>query len=370
MSMLDQPLVRRQAIALISLFIFGSSAVVGVSTTVAQDAWIALLMGFLGSIPVLLIYARVMKLNPGEDIFRIFEKTTGKAFGRIMTLFMTWYALHLCALVMRNFSEFLMITALPETPQIPVLAVMLVTVGLLAKSGGKALGKWAVIAWPVVIGMVMITVVMSFNIYQYDNILPVFEHRITEIAKSSFQVFSFPFTETVIFLGIADCFDVQEGPYRAYLWGASISAVILLVVTFRNLFVLGPIVMTSSYFPSYMAARIIAIGNFISRIEGSISVNFILAGIVKITLCLIVASRGLAILLGVENWRNLVFPAGFVALALSQILYGSTMQMYAFLVYYPFYALPFEVLLPVLIWIFSEVHARRKKQAQIAAGAV
>ncbi len=361
--MLNQPLNRRQISAILIMYVFGSSAVLGVSNEVAQDTWIALTLGALCSVPILLLYARLVRLNPGENIFGIFERTMGKAAGKIATVFMTWYAIHLCALVMRNFSEFLKITALFDTPQIAVLAVMLVTVGVLARSGPKALGKWAIIVMPIVMGMVAITVVMSLNIYQYQLILPILEHKMTDILRNAFQAFSFPFTETVLILGIADSFDPRESPYKAYLWGLAISAMTLLFVTFRNLFVLGPIVMASSYFPSFMAARIIAIGDFISRIEGSISVNFILAGIVKITLCLIVASRGLSRLLGIRNWQSIVFPTGLAALALSQILYANVMQMYTFVAYYVYYALPFEVALPLLAWILSEVRARRKKTA-------
>lgn len=361
--MLDQPLNRRQITAILIMFTFGSSAVLGFSSEVAQDTWIALALGALCSVPILLLYARLVRLNPGENVFGIFERTMGKAAGKIATVFLTWYAIHLCALVMRNFSEFLKITALFDTPQIAVLAVMLVTVGLLARSGPKALGKWAVITMPIVIGMVAITVVLSLNIYRYEMILPILEHKVTDIFNSAFQAFSFPFTETVLTLGIADFFGARESPYKAYLWGLAISAATLLLVTFRNLLVLGPVVMASSYFPSYMAARIIAIGDFISRIEGSISVNFILAGIVKITLCFIVASRGLSSLLGIRNWQSIVFPTGFAALALSQILYANVMQMYAFVAYYAYYALPFEVALPLIAWIFSEVRARRKKTA-------
>lgn len=365
--MLDQPLTRRQTVALLVMFIFGSSAVLGVSSNVAQDTWIPLALGALFSVPVLMVCARVARLNPGADLFEIFERTMGKAVGKLATLLMAWYALHLCALVMRNFSEFLMITALYETPQTAVLAVMLVTVGVLARSGAKALGKWSVIVFPIVMGMVAITVCLSFNIYHYENVLPMFEHSVAEIAEGSFQVFSFPFAETVLLLGVADCLDVRENPYHIYLWGVLISTVVLMLVTFRNLLVLGPVVMSSSYFPSYVAARIISIGDFLSRIEGSISVNFILAGITKITLCLIVASRGLARLTGVSDWRNMVFPAGFAAFALALILYDDTMQMYAFILYYPYYALPFQVVLPFLAWILSEVRARRKKNAQVAA---
>jgi spore germination protein KB len=360
----DQPIKGRQSAAALVMTAFGSSAVLGVSSGVAQDSWISLILGALIAVPALIIYARLIRLHPGANLFEMFAKAMGRVAGKIATALMAWYALHLCALVMRNFSEFLHITSLFATPQQAVLALFLVVSGLLARGGGNALGKWSVIIFPIVMSMVAITIVMSLNIFNYSFIFPIFAHPVSDIARTGFQVFSFPFAETVLFLGIADQLEPRENPYSIYLWSNLISAAVLLLITFRNLFALGSIVMQTSYFPSYMAARIITIGDFISRIEGSISINFILAGITKAALCLMVASRGIAHLIGIADWRSLVYPCGFLALALALTMYADTMQMYAFVLYYPYYALLFQAVLPLLAWAFSEVRARRGKPAQ------
>ena len=54
--MLDQPLTRRQAIATLLMFSFGSSVVLGVSTGVAQDSWISLALATLSALPMMLMY--------------------------------------------------------------------------------------------------------------------------------------------------------------------------------------------------------------------------------------------------------------------------------------------------------------------------
>ena len=357
--MLDQPLTRPQAIAILLMFNFGSSVVVGVSTGVGQDAWIALLLGVLFAVPALWIYARIMSLNPGEGLFEVIEHQLGKVISKVAIALISWFALHLCALVLRDFSDFIQVTSLQETPQLPLLFIMAMVVYMLAINGGKALGKWALATMFIVLGIVMLTVVLSFNIYEPDNFLPILEHPISDIISSAFSIFSFPLAETVLFLGIADFIRPSDNPFKIYVQSLMLSALVLLIIVARNLMVLGSVMISVEYYPSFSAARIIHLGEFISRIEGSISVNFMLAGITKIALCLITASRGIAGLFGIKDWRKLVAPTALLAVMLAQTMYGSVTEAFAFNKYFPYYAIPFEIVLPIIIWVVSEIRARK-----------
>ena len=361
--MLDQPLTSRQAISLLVMFNFGSSVVMGVSTGVAQDSWISLLVAVLFAVPVVWMYGRILELNPHMDMFDAMEALLGKVVGKAAIALMTWYALHLCALVLRNFSEFIQLSSLLETPQLPVLIIMIMAVCYLAKMGCKALGKWALATIPLVLAIVALTVVLSLNVMRFENVLPIFGHSVGKIVSDAFQIFTFPFCETVLFLSVADCLHKDDNPKKIYLTATLFSGFVLLVIILRNLFVLGAEVVSIEYFPSYVAARIINLGDFLSRIEGSISVNFMLAGITKIALCLIAASKGLAKLFGAGDFRRLVAPAGLLAVALAMILYKNVMEMFAFVKYYSIYAAPIEVILPALLWIVSEIRSKRATAA-------
>ncbi len=59
------------------------------------------------AVPCVLIYARILSLFPGEDIFSVAQTVLGKVAGKIAVALMSWFALHLGALVLRNFSEFI-----------------------------------------------------------------------------------------------------------------------------------------------------------------------------------------------------------------------------------------------------------------------
>ncbi len=351
----------RQAFCIIVVFIWGSSVVMGISSEAGQDSWFSLLIGFMLAIPIFFIYSRVMRLYPEKNIFAILQIVFGKIAGGIMILLMSWYALHLCSIVLCNFTQFIEIVAMPETPQLPLLILMLAVTTYLAMSGVETLGKWSIIIMPIVAGVALFTVITALHHMDFSNILPVMSHDFSTITNGARKVFSFPFAETVLFLGVADVVKRQTSPYKLYIYASAFGALILLIVMLRNIELLGPLSQIE-YFPSYIAARIIDIGDVLTRIEGTISMNFILTGITKITLCLLVASKGIAHLLGVSNYRQVLIPLSVFALALSSTLYNSAMQMFGFLSVYTYYAMPFQVFIPLAVWLFAEIKTRRQKK--------
>lgn len=363
-----EQITNRQALCVLVLFIFGSTVVLGASGEAEQDSWMSLLIAAASIIPIAAVYARIIKLYPGKDIFEIFETLFGMIVGKVVIVLMSWYALHLASLVIRNFSEFIQIVSMPETPQLPLMIAIMVVTAYIAKSGIEALGRWSLVVIPVVVGVVLLTTVLAIPKMEFSNILPVMEHDLGSITSGAFSMFAFPFAETVLFLGVASAVKKEDSPYRIYIKAIVIAGAVLLVVIVRNLQILGPASVQARYFPSYTAVRIIEVGDFMSRIEGVIAMNFVLTGIVKITLSLLVAAKGTARLFGLSDYRQIVMPVGILAVALSAIVYDNTMQMFAFLPIYQFYALPFQVGIPLLVWIAAEVKAKKqKKQAQTAA---
>lgn len=356
---------RRQGFCIITIFILGSSVVMSGNSEAGQDSWLSLLLAFAFMVPVLLIYGRIMRLYPEKNIFEVLELVFGKIIGRVAIALISWYALHLCSIVLCNFSQFIEIVAMPETPQLPLIIIMLAVTTYLAMSGVETLGRWAFVSIFIILGIVLLTIIMALKHMDFTNILPVMEHDFSTIADGSFKLFSFPFAETVLFLGIADAVKKQISSYKLYINAAAFGALILLFVILRNIELLGNLT-EIEYFPSYIAARLINIGDFITRIEGSISMNFIIAGITKITVCLLVAAKGIAHLLNVSSYRRILIPVSLLALALSVTLYSSAMQMYGFISVYPYYAIPFQVFIPVIVWLLGEIKIKRQKK--LAAG--
>lgn len=353
-------LTRNQTIFTIVLFNFGSSVVMGVSTNVKQDSLLAILLATLMAIPVLLMYARILALFPRKNLFDIAEEVLGKIGGKAVAVLFIWYAIHLAALVLRNFTEFTQTSSMLETPQLPIMILMTLTTVYLARSNVRSLGKWSVLAFFALLFVVLFTFAAALPKSHLDDLLPLMEHPLMQILKSSLQVFSFPYAETVIFLCLGDSF-AKKKPYGIFLWALGIVMAIFVMVFVRNLVLLGPKMMELSLFPSYSTVRTIGIGDFLARFEGLISSNFFLAGIVKISVCLLAASKGLMRLFSLEDYKPMVVAVGMLAMALCAILYKNLMDMFAFLDYYGYYAFPFQVVIPLILLIAGEIHTRGSK---------
>lgn len=356
-------LTMRQAVSTMVMYLLGNSLVLGGTTGAAQDSWISLLIAQGIALPLLLLEARLIRLYPGKNLFGMLEAALGRVAGKIAAALMVWYAIHLSAIVLRTYSEFVEIVAMPETPELPLMILMILTCVYLAKCGVKVLGKWSQVTLYIVSAIVMLTIVMLLNQLDLSNLLPVMSRGMAGVLPGAYGLFSFPFGESVLLLSIADFIPARENPFRLVLTGSLVTSLILLLVLLRNITALGPALLEAEYFPSYTAARIISVSDFLVRIEGSISTNFILSGITKITVCLLAAARGLASLFGVEDYRKLVLPATLSALALACILVESVMELINFdVVCYPVYAAPFEVVVPVLAWIAAELRGRARKK--------
>jgi spore germination protein KB len=118
----------------------------------------------------------------------------------------------------------------------------------------------------------------------------------------------------------------------------------------------------SFYFPSYEAVSMISVGDFIQRIEVSVSFLFIFGVFIKSSICLLVACKGIGKIFNLKDYRSIVIQTGLLMIYFSYTVYDNSMEMnyWAFKVY-SYYAFPMQVILPIIIWILAEIKARKNK---------
>lgn len=354
----------KQAVCLITLFVFGSSAIVGVSGEAKQDGWLALIFAMIAIVPILYIYGRLMVLFKDMDIFDMLISTFGNFFGKALSFLYIWYALHLGSLVTRNFSEFIQVSTLDHTPQFFTIAFIGLLCILAVKRGIEVLGRWSLIGIVIVFLIVVGTSLMSVSIMKFENIFPIAGQGFSKILGVTYGTLTFPFAETVLFLGVLSTLKPKASPYKAYYFGLGLGALLLFIVVLRNTFVLGGELLSNLYFPSYISTSIIILGNFLSRFEELIGANILVAGFVKISICLYVACVGLYKVFNFKNYRSIVVPTAFFMLTLACIVYKNTMEMFNWLKVYSIYAAPFEFIIPILLLIVAEVKEKIKKNKE------
>lgn len=354
-----------QGIKLMVLFLFGSTLVMGTGGEAERDMWISVLVALLLAIPLYLVYSRILSLFPGKDLFEILELNFGKIFGKFISLLFIWFAFHLGALVLRNFGEFIATVALPETPMI----VFIILFGFLCiwavKAGIETMAKCAEYFIVFVMALVIIFSLLVIPSMESSNVMPIMGNGLGKAMSGVLSAITFPFGETVIFMMIFSALQNKKPVYKVYLPALLLAGAVIVIIALRNIMVLGPLTIKAVYFPSYSAISRVNIGNFLQRMEIAVTIEFLLSGFIKITVCLLGVSKGVARVLGFDDYRILVTPIGLLMVNLSYIIYSNTMEMFdwAFKVW-PYYALPFEVILPILIWIFIEIKRRAKNKAK------
>lgn len=353
----------KQGFAIVVLFIIGSAIVLGIGEGSKQDAWLTIIISMFMALPLVLIYCRILSLFPGKNFFGIVEDLFGVFVSKVIAVMFTWYCFHLGALVLKNFSEFITVVSIPETPQIAIIVSMGILCIWLAKDGVEVLGRWAGVVFPMLFIIVISQVCLSMTEANIENLKPVLYNGIKPVIMDSFSVLSFPYAETVIFMLVFTSVKNKFNTYKVYFKGIFAGAFLLLIASIRNILVLGPQTASLQYFPSYAAVGTINIANFIQRIEVVVSVAFILAGIVKVSICLMGASKGFSYIFNFKNYRVVVVPIGLLMMNLACLVYDNIMEMFEFATkIYPYYAIPFQIILPLIIWVACEIKNKKNRK--------
>lgn len=356
--MIKEETTLRQGISMMTMFIIGSAAIMAGVNEAQKDSWLAVVVGAVIAIPILLIYARLKKLQPSMDLYDMLLWTLGNVLGKACMVLCAWYALHLGSLVIDDFTEFLGIIALPATPQfVSTLMLGLLTIWAV-RSGLQTLGTWSIIFVIVVIFIFAITLLAGISQYDLNNLKPIAEKGLRKLLEGATSSFSFPYAETVIFLLALGAFKTGTSPYKVWFIGLAIGASVLFTASLRNLLILGEQLYVDRYFSSYTAAMVISLGDFLSRFELIIGANFLLCGFVKITMCLLAATKGVAKIFNLADYKKLAAPTGLLMMIIALTFYSSMTELFDWLTVYKYYALPFQVVIPVIVWIIAEIKVK------------
>ena len=234
-----------------------------------------------------------------------------------------------------------------------------------ARAGIETLGRWTAIILPVILVSVFFVTILFIPILDPNNIKPVVENGVKTLIQPGFSSFSFPFAETVLFMALFGNLKNGNKPYKIYAWSLLIGGGIVVLVTLRSILALGSANTSILYFSSYASARLINIGDFLQRIEVTVVFVFMLSGFVKATICLLVVCKGVAKVLNDGSYREIVAPIGLLMMMLSMFVYRNTHEMFEWAdKIYPYYAIPFQIIFPLIIWFAAEIKTRSRNRKE------
>lgn len=350
----------KQGISLMVLFIIGESSILTMGLEAKKDLWIATILAIFMVLPIMAVYSRIHHLFGDKDFFDIVEFCFGRFIGKIIIVLFTWYMIDLTSLILRDFGNFINTVSLPETPIIIIMISLITICTWSVKEGIGVMGRWSNFFLTVVIIIMFSTILLLIPNMNINNIRPVLYNGIKPVVKGAFGTVSIPFAETVAFTIAFSKFKTQKSPYRIYIIGLLLGGIGLFIISLANILVLGTDSTLILYYPSYSTVKKINIGEVLQRLEVVVALVFILGGFIKVSITLLAACKGVTKIFRCNYYQFIVTPIALLILNLSYFEFDSVMEYMDWnKKIYPYYAFPFQVILPIIIWISAEV---KKKQ--------
>ncbi len=342
-----------EAVFIIFGFTVGSSILIIPGFEAENLAWLVNAVAAFIGMGLIYFYVKLSIMNNGQDIIDICINRLGPIIGKTIALGYVWYFFHLGALVIRDLTEFATLVSYPSTPQAFIGALVMLLAISLVRNGIEVIAKFTQVLIPWVIIAVVVLSLLLINQMDVNNIKPFFSVGFKPFFKALFSSVSFPYAEAIVLTVIFPF--VKLGKKDIYLSVGTMlfAGMILTLVSLTTILSLGNIAQTAT-FPAFEAARTISVFDFIERVEVISNVSFLIGTLVKLTVCLFGVCVGLSKILNLEGYQSLVIPIAILMGNLSLILYENVTELIMWSIeIYPYYAVPFQFLIPGLLFIIS-----------------
>lgn len=294
--MLKENLSLIQLLALVFIFLLGSSIVMGIGLEAGTDSWIAIILATLTGTGIMYFYYSINRLLPDKNLFEILEY----CFTRPVAIFLSFgyiiYFLYIACRVTRDAAELTSSAILTITPiEIIILSFMLV-IAYIVYLGLEVLGRVAEIFIPYLVGFLFLFIIFLFasGRMEFHNIQPVLGEGFKPIMKALFpSLISFPFGELIVFTVILSSVTDFQKSKKFVLLGVLLAGCFLTIGSLLMLFALGAEAMQFKSFPLLTAARRISVGQFIERLDALVVFIMMLGVLVKSSIFLYTALKGL-----------------------------------------------------------------------------
>lgn len=325
-----------------------------------QDAWISTLITTGNGILISLLVVTLMRRFPRQTLVQYSEDIAGKVIGKIIGLGYIWFFLHINAIIVREFGDFLIAVFMPRTPLLVFNAMIVILAIMVVRSGLEPLGRLN--EWIFILNSSILIFIFGLTLREVSpaNFQPVLEGGIVPALRGAYTPTAW-FGE-IITLGMIFPFLTQ--PHRGYRIAIGAHLIIgafLLMGAFITIGIFGPELVSRLKFPIMAAVRIISFGEFFERIESLVMVIWVGGVFVKISVFHYATVMAAAHSFNLNDYRPLVIPLGILNVILSIHLFEGVTDLVEFLsITFPVYALStFELGIPALLLLAALLQGKR-----------
>ena len=327
-------------------FTFGTSAVMNSALGALQDGWLAFIIGWGAGFLLMGVYVSIYLLYPSKTLIDILTSCFGIILGKILGALYIWFFIHVGALVLRNFSQFITVALLVNTPLVFVVGIFTIVTAYAVRNGIEVMGRLAELIMPIIPIFVIYTVMFLLPQFDFENLSPFLEKGIRPVLEAAFLTSAFPFGQTVVFLMLFNQLNKGENIYKATFISIAFVGLLLLTTTLRDILVLGPEVLLRAVYPAFLSTKLIHFGD----LDPIVAINLMFGVLIKVGVYFYAGAVGIAQILDLDDYKPFVFPLIGILIPLAIWDAESIFEFNRFVEeVFPYYSSVFQVIIPVII---------------------
>ncbi|MFJ7681173.1 GerAB/ArcD/ProY family transporter [Peribacillus butanolivorans] len=353
----------RQLTILVILYTIGDSILVIpsiVASEAKQNGWVSGIFSVaIAPLLVVFLYDALRKCYPDLTLVEYSQKILGKWLGIAISLLFISYFFISTATYLREIGDFMTSQIMPDTPIQVIMFLFMSIVLMSARLGLEPLARSAEILFPFVVILLSSLMILLLPEIKFQNLQPVWEGGLKPVIRGSIPFIVIPFIESVAVLMILPFVSQKDRIRKSLFVGQLLAGSVLIIITMLAILVLGVDLTAKEIYPSYKLAQKINIANFLTRLEAILAIIWFITIFFRFSLFFYVTVLGLAQTLKLQDYRPLVFPFGMILLVFTLIMAPNTVYYSNFILdIWPFYAMTFGFLLPLLLLTIAKVHKK------------
>lgn len=356
-----------QMFTLLVLFLSSSATLTSVGRYSGQDIWIVFLISSVLGTILYTLYYRISKLNEFEPLPNILKETFGKWLGTLLNIGYIGYFFYITTGLLKSIGDMIGISLMVDASMILILVLLMIPVVYGMIIGVNTIGRSSELLFYVVCicFVTLLFAVFSSDVFQFDNFLPVLEHGFDGIKTDIYRVTLFPYGEAITFLLIFPLIPSQgRGKILKYSYvGIGVATIILLGTNVMNVGILGADLMKNFLYPFYNSMKMVGINVIFERLDPIAIIILMTSCFFKLSIYFYATLVSLEKLVVRFNYRQLALFCSVLLIIASLFISKSHVEtIYLAIIGITKWILPiFQVALPLLIWMISEVKNRMKK---------
>lgn len=280
-------------------------------------AWMIPGINGLVTMGVFLLLLYVMERVPG-DLIDVSRKLLGKPIATIIGIIYFAHFYAESALLLREFSENTLLTALPYLEFSAAVLFYSAVAVIILYLGIEPLARGTYIVMPMIVLATLLVVVFLYPKFIFLQLAPWQGPGIEKILISGVQVSGFNFGLMLLPILGRSLHNVKTIRYAA-LYGFGISVLMRIVMILSFTLVYGAGVGREKILPFFEMTRAVYISRYLQRVEALFILLWVIAGIVAVAVTLYVSIYIIARLFDLPTLRPLIIPAVLTAAQLAML---------------------------------------------------